>query len=524
MRLTKIIMALGCAALLGACSSTVSSDDDDEFFSEKNSSSSTSKKGKSSSSVKESEEECSGEPGNPWDGTTAKTFACGSGTKLSPYMILTAEQLAYLSFVVGSNDKDYKGKYFKLGADIQLNKGKIIDDKGGFVADSAKLHKWTPIGNSSVAFDGTFDGDDHTISGMFINTTSSNNGLFGNSRGTIQNLILNNAWIYGGKYTGGIIGYNVGTVENLTNLASVSGKEDCIGGVMGSSNQKDYKSNSVIKNALNEGIIIGNKNVGGIAGCATYVTVDRAENSAQIEGYGYVGGVFGGIGSSSRNDVKNLRNTGDIIGSHFVGGISGHCGGIVTVYTNNQPSTYSCGKSTSSQCGSLQIAHNEGTITGKRYVGGIVGEVCHGTISKLGNNGDISGEGGTGGIVSSMSYTKTTAVYNTGNIYGRNYVGGIVGFNEEGVTNAAYSTGKVDGDSLVGLMIGYNYNTTMADYYYLEQGEQEPFGLNNGGGVATPKSADEMKSKEFAELLGDEFIYDADVNDGYPILKWEKEE
>ena len=72
-------------------------------------------------------------------------------------------------------------------------------------------------------------------------------------------------------------------------------------------------------------------------------------------------------------------------------------------------------------------------------------------------------------------------------------------------------------------MIGYNYNTTMADYYYLEQGEQEPFGLNNGGGVATPKTADEMKSDNFAELLGDDFVYDSGLNDGYPVLKWEKE-
>ena len=47
------------------------------------------------------------------------------------------------------------------------------------------------------------------------------------------------------------------------------------------------------------------KNVGGVAGCATYVIVDGAENLAPIEGYGYVGGVFGGIGSSSKNDVKN---------------------------------------------------------------------------------------------------------------------------------------------------------------------------------------------------------------------------
>ena len=73
-------------------------------------------------------------------------------------------------------------------------------------------------------------------------------------------------------------------------------------------------------------------------------------------------------------------------------------------------------------------------------------------------------------------------------------------------------------------MIGYNYNTTMADYYYLEQGEQEPFGLNNGGGVATPKSSKEMKSSEFAELLGDDFVYDSGLNDGYPILNWEQEE
>ena len=91
------------------------------------------------------------------------------------------------------------------------------------------------------------------------------------------------------------------------------------------------------------------------------------------------------------------------------------------------------------------------------------------------------------------------------------------------VTSAAYSTGKVDGDSLVGLMIGYNYNTTMADNYYLEQGEQEPFGLNNGGGVATPKTSDEMKSEDFAELLGDEFVYDSELNDGFPVLKWEEE-
>jgi hypothetical protein len=62
----------------------------------------------------------------------------------------------------------------------------------------------------------------------------------------------------------------------------------------------------------------------------------------------------------------------------------------------------------------------------------------------------------------------------------------------------------------------------MADYYYLKQGDQEPFGLNNGGGVATPKTESEMKSDDFAKLLGDDFVYDSGLNDGYPVLAWEK--
>jgi hypothetical protein len=163
-------------------------------------------------------------------------------------------------------------------------------------------------------------------------------------------------------------------------------------------------------------------------------------------------------------------------------------------------------------------------VLGKNYVGGVLGIGCGGKENHLSNTADIEGVYGTAGVIGSASFVTSSHLYNTGNIYGGNYVGGILSYNKEGVTNSAYSTGKVDGDSLVGLMIGYNYNTTMADYYYLEQGDQEPFGLNNGGGVATPKSEKEMKSSDFAELLGEDFVYDSGLNDGYPILTWEKEE
>ena len=524
----KALFAIvGMAAMFAACSQTVSaSSNDDEEKASATDSSDSKGTGDGSSGSGSSEDvldkDCVGEPGKPWDGTMAKEFACGSGTKLSPYIILTAEQLAKLAFIVGANETEYEGKYYKLAADIKLNDGKVIDDKGALVADSAKLHKWTPIGNSSVAFTGNFDGNGHTVSGMFINTTSSHNGLFGNSSGTVQNVTVADSWVTGGKQTGGIVGYNVGTVQKVTNYGSVSGVEDCVGGVVGNSNQKNYRDNSILKDLLNEGVVSGKNNVGGIAGCAVYVTADSLKNTASIDGFGYVGGIFGGIGSSSKNEVRYLSNTGKINGSHFVGGISGSCGGNPYINNHSNTSSYSCLKS-GFQCGTLSKSQNEGLVTGLYYVGGILGMACSGTISSLGNVANIEGEYGVAGVVGSVAYIKSSVLYNRSDVYGKTYVGGVFGYNKEGVTNSAYSTGKVDGDSLVGLMIGYNYNTTMADYYYLKQGDQEPFGQNNGGGVATPMTETEMKSANFAKLLGDDFVYDSGLNDGYPVLAWEKE-
>ena len=170
-------------------------------------------------------EDCVGEAGIPWDGTTAKTFACGSGTALGPYVIVTAEQLAHFSFVVNSGDKNVSGKYFKLGADIALNEGVLLGADGKLVGDPDSLLNWTPIGNDDVAFDGVLDGDGHVVSGMFIDATGPNNGLFGNVSGTVRNVTVEDSWVRGGKYTGGIVGKNVGTVENATNRATVSGTE-----------------------------------------------------------------------------------------------------------------------------------------------------------------------------------------------------------------------------------------------------------------------------------------------------------
>ena len=509
-----LISVFGVAAMFAACS-TVSAVDDEEPLalssSSKKGNSSNSKNGEKSSSSRSSDdvdEDCEGKTGEPWDGTTAKNFACGSGTKLSPYIILTAEQLAHLSFVVNSSDKAFSGKYFKLGADILLNKGKIIDEKGGFVADSAKLHKWTPIGNSSVAFDGNFDGDGYTVSGMFINTTSTHNGLFGNSNGTVQNVTVKNSWVYGGKYTAGVVGYNRGSLKKISNYGSIISLNGPVGGIVGGS-EDSYGNVNLLDSLSNFGVIKGKTDVGGILGFIDRIKLSHSENYGMVEGEKYTGGIWGGA-QSTTVEASYLVNYGKIIGQINTGGIAGYCG------------HYGLGSQHSAKCGTLKYLKNEGLVQGVTYVGGIAG-TFGGKASSISNIASIEGTQYIGGLFGNADFSTTNFIYNTGNISGSQYVGGIIGYNQEGVTNSAYSTGKVDGDSLVGLMIGYNYNTTMADYYYLKRGKQEPFGLNNGGGVATPKTEDDMKSKDFAKLLGDEFIYDSGLNDGYPVLSWEKE-
>ena len=86
-----------------------------------------------------------------WDGKPAEKFADGAGTVDDPYKISTGAELAYLAEKVNGGES-YSGNYFKLTSDIRLNTDDVPTSE----------NTWTPIGNSSNKFQGTFDGDGHT--------------------------------------------------------------------------------------------------------------------------------------------------------------------------------------------------------------------------------------------------------------------------------------------------------------------------------------------------------------------------
>lgn len=137
-----------------------------------------------------------------WTDYAATSFAGGSGTSSSPYQISNAAQLAYMAYLVNSNTT-YRNKYYQLTADIDLS-----------------AHYWYPIGKENYSFNGTFDGQYHTISNMTIDNTVTGMGvkylgLFGyigkyNLTVTIKNLFMNNAMITDSSatYTSFLVGHN----------------------------------------------------------------------------------------------------------------------------------------------------------------------------------------------------------------------------------------------------------------------------------------------------------------------------
>ena len=150
----------------------------------------------------------------------------GSGTEADPYVISRADQLDYMATRVnaGYGNDSFNGKYFVLGGDITYSH--TIDWNTYSGASSTIENNFTPIGCYGRSFQGHFDGQGHTISGIRVNkpqsgvSDNSNEslGLFGFvSGGSVSNVILRDANIRGLKNMGGIVGYlSGGSVTNCT--------------------------------------------------------------------------------------------------------------------------------------------------------------------------------------------------------------------------------------------------------------------------------------------------------------------
>ena len=147
-----------------------------------------------------------------WSGKEAADYAGGSGTPGDPYQIATGEQLAKLIKAT-----DTAGKYYKLTADIKLNS----TTAEAWYEQPGNLEWYSVNDDTAAMFQGNFDGDGHTVSGLYYNKTPGTDGwrsgLFPmiGSGAVIRNVGVINAYMSGSANVGGIVGWsnNHGTTE-----------------------------------------------------------------------------------------------------------------------------------------------------------------------------------------------------------------------------------------------------------------------------------------------------------------------
>ena len=273
----------------------------------------------------------------------------GKGTVDEPYQISNRAELYWFAGLVNGTLPDEGKENLSanaiLTANIIVNTG-VLDANKNLVSKS-DLTEWEPIGARWSSYTGIFDGQGHTISGLYFNNPhSSYVGLFGciGANGKISNVGVLDSYFQFSALGGGVCGVNYGTVRDCKNTGSVRGLAT-IGGVCGL-NEKG----GIIENSFNEGTVSGTgdnaQQVGGVSGYNNG-TIKSCYNTASVSGQESVGGV---CGFNSVGTTINCFNEGTVSGQNFVGGVCGNGCGVTT--TN---------------------CFNEGTVSGQSHVGGVCG-------------------------------------------------------------------------------------------------------------------------------------------------------
>lgn len=210
----------------------------------------------------------------------------------------------------------------------------------------------------------------------------------------------------------------------------------------------------------------------------------------------------------------------------FTGTFDGN-GHTVTLALENEAGECQALFSKIAASGKVQNLRIAGTVTGKKYVGGIAGknagsiENCKNTAAIKGASADGRWIGGIAGETSNGS--KILNCYNIGTISsdrsGKGVcLGGIAGNAPSAKISNCYNAGQIVTKSTTnyGAIAGYGYGVTVSNCYFIAVDNLK--GVYGTETESTPKSAEEMKSPAFAALLGSAFM--AKTGD-YPALSWE---
>jgi len=373
---------------------------------------------------------------NVWDGTTiTQPTSMKTIDGVYYYEISTAEELAYIAKTGG----DWLGYNYILANDITLNSIELTyDSNGNLTVDTSALNEWTPINN----LQGIFDGNGHTIYGVYVNSSTdaaflvNNDSNQADSCKEVKNLTLSNSYIRGYNAAGicesarqGIAncyfyGAVIGSVSASgicldTNVATGTGIKNCVnyGDIYGVGRAAGIvnSANGLISNCVNYGSVFSKHS--SAAGICNQTNWDGDINNCS--NYGFVNGVSkvaGIVSDADTSYIRSCQNAGNIKGASYVGGICGHA-----QYMNIFSDT------------AITNSFNTGNIEGAEYIGGICGYVNQAYVDSCYNTGNINGSG--------------------------NYVGGIIGYLNYGDCKNSTNVGYVTNSNLkseTGALIGHS--------------------------------------------------------------------
>lgn len=358
----------------------------------------------------------------------------GYGTEQKPYTIRNKAQLYKLYKLIEADTRNvdsvpYSHCYYQLTADIVWNEGTARAD--GTFAGNAAPDVWPAI----KEFHGSFDGNGHVISGLYLTKESkalvpgeqqvTGIGLFGTAiNAVIKDLVIENSVI---KLDGGTVFYNaigfilgqgekgqIVSAGNATKLSGCSVGNDCF--IVADSMAFDPSNTTA----------------------TTYVGVNEGINAGEdysMYRYETTGGLGGLVGMLSGGSIEDCSNGSSVVCQNIrlVGGIAGYIEGA-----------------------NIIDCSNTGSVKGSQSVGGITG-MANGTLSKVSgctNTGNVAGMEWT----DAFCHAKFPGTFSGSvNIMAGDYVGGICGQSTSMITGCSNGIrGEVRGTANVGGIVGHS--------------------------------------------------------------------
>ena len=331
---------------------------------------------------------------------------------------------------------------------------------------------WSPIGNAATKFTGSYNGQGHSITGLYINRqTNEYTGLFGYLSGAeIANLALANINLRGGKYVGALSG----AADGETSITNVE--------VSGNINANFYDNEAGVGGLI--GWFYGNQGLVDQSSSSVYISC--YDNTSMATCYG--GGLLGVLEATCRNSFStgNITIDGAYDGNVYAGGFVGNSSGqIMNCYATGYEEIWSAynayytstggfaakNSGAISNCYALGYSYNYDSYSGDSYAAGFTGD----------NSGQI------------------TNCYSTGYAYANLVSGGLVANNSGTITNSFYDMDASIGDDGSGTARTNSEMIQLATFF---------------------NASWDMKC-ETLNGMNDVWRINSSDNNGYPTLSWQ---